>query len=147
MARRPTIAESASEVEEAVAVRAVLIDPGAESIMVSFVHMPTRPAHPLQLAHGLQLEPKPVAELLGSRLVVLHRLPAGEALLTTPRADGQTWWLGSIGPHRGRGIIVRWERIADQVNDTMLGLEEVGALIEIEDDEAEETGDGHAAAA
>ena len=147
MAPRTTITTDA--IAEVVAVRAILIDPaGDEKIVVSFVHLPTRPAHPLQQGYGLQLDARAVAELLGSRLVELHRLAAGEALLVSPSGDSAAWWLGSSGPHRGRGLVLQYERVADAISDTLFGLEEVGTLLAIDDEgEAREEEEAYGAVA
>ena len=123
MAQPRTIA---TEDEAPTAVRAVLIDPtGADTIHVHYVHLPTmRPGD--RPGHGLQLAPGPIEQL---RHHVFHPLHAGEWLLTRCDAEeSPAWWIGSSGPHRGRGIVVQFGRLTDTVSDTMFALEQVGTL-------------------
>jgi hypothetical protein len=134
MARRPTIA--AEGISEAIAVRAVLIDPtNVDTFVVSYVHVPTRPPHPLQEKSGRQLAADPVAEFLGSRVAALEFLWAGEVLLTVAGAQGPEWWLGPCGPYYGRGLILRWDPAADEVSDTLVELRDIGEMLCIGDDE------------
>jgi hypothetical protein len=132
-----TIATSAGEGSDpSTMIRAVLIDPTPDgsTVVVSHVDLPTLPANPP--AYGTQLAPDGVVSLIGKR-VAQHRLHGGEVLLVGD-GDSPAWFIAGCGPHRGRGILLQYERIADAYADTLTTLEQVGALLTFDEEPADE---------
>jgi hypothetical protein len=127
------------------ALQAILIDPAAGTVVVSYVDLPTLAANPPK--YGLQLAPEPLVSLIGKR-VAQHRLHGGEVLLVG-EGEGEAWTFAGIGPHRGRGLILQYERIADAYSDTLFELDQVGSLLtfdgEAPDEDDEEEARGEAA--
>jgi hypothetical protein len=124
----------ASVDEEPVAVRAVLIDPGEAAVTITWVDLPTLRAEPGRW--GTQLAPDAVVALIGKR-VAQHYLRAGEVLLVG-EGEGPGWRIaGSNLLHRGRGLVLSYDRIGDAYADSQFGtLEQVAALLTFETDDA-----------
>jgi hypothetical protein len=115
MAPPQTVAGNAAIAAETRAtVLAVLIDPTRESVVVSWVDLPTLPADPPRW--GVQLAPDTVVELVG-KTVWQHRLPADEALIVGD-GEGVGWSIAGLGVFRGRGLVMKYDRIVDAYADT-----------------------------
>jgi hypothetical protein len=136
-----------SESGEPGTIRAVLLDPGEAAMTITWIDLPTLRAEPGRW--GTQLAPDEVVALIGKR-VNQHQLHAGEVLLVG-EGEGPGWRVAGCDLlHRGRGLVLGYDRISDAYADSRFGtLDQVAALLTFEPDDAEgeeEEADGTKAA-
>lgn len=132
MARRRTIAQEESEVDEPGLIRAILVDP--TDCIVRLVDMPTMPG--VAGRHGTQLAPDALVAVLGKRVEQVDLFDGAVMLVAVPGTD-DGWRLGLDGPYEGPGVLVSYDKQTDSYSDTRLTLERVADLVVFEDDDAD----------